>query len=247
MNKRQSTVEIVTVCVVGTFFLMAESSFAQMRTSRSGGSSSLMSSRNGGSSSLTSSRTGGPSGAAGVGEKTDKVEIKRMPPPNKTAMVRTPEFNVNVQNTMPKVTKKPREWALFEVKYESGSKWTDELAFNYYVMSKGRSDEGKELYSFYTTTIRYVDVSRGEHMSCVALPPSLVERFGDPVAIALEIVGKDGTVLDSKSESVMQLPKEWWKDSKVLDNQSVARRNGLVDRSKTPFALINADDYEVIQ
>ena len=25
------------------------------------------------------------------------------------------------------------------------------------------------------------------------------------------------------------------------------RRNGLIDRSKTPFALINADDYEVVQ
>lgn len=251
MNKSQCAREVVTVCVVGTLFLMAETSFAQVRSAnRSGGSSSLMSSRNGGSSSLTSSRTGGQSATAAAGakgEKSDKVEIKRMPPPNKTAMVRTPEFNVNVQNTMPKVTKKPREWALFEVKYESGTKWTDELTFNYYVMSKGKSDEGKDQYSFYTATIRYVDVPKGEHMSCVALAPSLVERYGDPVAVALEIVGKDGTVLDGKSETVMPFPKEWWKDSKVLDSPSVARRNGLVDRSKTPFALINADDYEVIQ
>lgn len=51
-----------------------------------------------------------PGARAAGGEKSDKVEIKRMPPPNKTAMVRTPEFNYNVQNTMPKVSKKPREW-----------------------------------------------------------------------------------------------------------------------------------------
>ena len=55
-------------------------------------------------------------------------------------------------------------------------------------------------------------------------------------------------MLDSKAESLIPYTsKEWWKDSAVLDNPSVTRRNGLVDRSKTPFALINIDDYEVVQ
>jgi hypothetical protein len=84
-------------------------------------------------------------------------------------------------------------------------------------------------------------------MSCVALPPSQVERHGEPVAVALEITNKEGKVMDSKSESTIPLPKEWWKDSKVLDNAALTRRTGLLDRSKTPFALINADDYEVVQ
>jgi len=184
---------------------------------------------------------------AARGAKREGVEITRMPPPNKTAMVRTPEFNVNVQNTMPKVTRKPREWALFEVKYESDAKWADELAFSYHVMTKGKNDEGKDAFSYYTLTLRYLDVPKGEHMSCVAIPPSQIERYGEPVAVALEIVNKEGKVMDSKSESIMPLPKEWWKDSKVLDNPQLTRRNGLVDRSKTPFALINADDYEVVQ
>ena len=185
--------------------------------------------------------------AGAGGDKSDKVEIKRMPPPNKTAMVRTPEFNYNVQNTMPKVSKKPREWALFEVKYETDAKWTDELSFNYHVMTKGKDDEGKDAFSYYTTAVRYIDIPKGEHMSCVSIPPSLVERYGEPVAVALEITGKDGKVLDSKSEAILQLPKEWWKDSNVLDKPQVSRRNGMVDRMKTPFALINADDYEVVQ
>jgi hypothetical protein len=85
-------------------------------------------------------------------------------------------------------------------------------------------------------------------MSCVVLPPSLVERYGEPVSLALEIMGKEGTVLESKSESTIPYPvKEWWKSSQVLDNPQVKRRSGLVDRSKTPFALINAYDYEVVQ
>ena len=84
-------------------------------------------------------------------------------------------------------------------------------------------------------------------MSCAAIPPSLVERYGEPVALALEITGKDGAVLASDSQSLMTLPKEWWKDSKVLDNPNLTRRTGMVDRSKTPFALVNPDDYEVVQ
>ena len=218
--------EHVTVCVTMTILFMAGSLFAQ------------------------AVRQGQP--AAGRGGDKESVEIKRMPPPNKTAMVRTPEFNYNVQNAQPKVSKKPREWALFEVKYESSAKWTDELTFTYHVMTKGKSDEGKDSFSYYTAALRYVDIAKGEHMSCVAIPPSLVERYGEPVAVALEITGKDGKVLDSKSETIMPLPKEWWKESSVMDKQIdnrpvVTRRNGLIDRAKTPFALINVDDYEVVQ
>lgn len=186
--------------------------------------------------------------AAGGAQVVESVKISRFPAPNKAAMVRTPEFNVNVQNTMPKVTRKPREWALFEIKYETGARWTDELSFNYFVMTKGKNDEGKDAFSFYSATVRYVDVPKGDHMSCVAIPPSLIERYGEPVSVALEIVGKDGKILDGKAETLVPYPsKEWWKDSAVLDNPSVTRRNGLVDRSKTPFALINIDDYEVVQ
>lgn len=237
MNRISNEHGRATVCVATALLFLAGSASAQMSTRAGHASSSLKAPQ----STLSTATT-----KVGA-EKGDKVEIKRMPPPNKTAMVRTPEYTVNVQNTVPKISKRPREWALFEVKYETVAKWMDELTFNYYVMTKGKSDEGKEAFSFYSTALRCVDIPRGEHMSCVAIPPSLVERYGEPVAVALEIVGKDGTVLDSKTESIMPLPKEWWKDDKVRDNASVTQRKGLLERSKTPFALINADDYEVVQ
>ena len=181
-------------------------------------------------------------------QRGERVIIKRIPPPNKTAMVRTPEFNYNVQNTVPRTTRRPREWALFEVRYETEARWMDELTFNYHVMTKGRDDDNKEVFSYYTATVRYIDIPKGDHMSCVALPPSLVERYGEPVAIALEVTGKDGSILASESQTLQNFgAQEWWKESKVLDNPIVTRRTGLVDRSKTPFALINADDYEVVQ
>lgn len=232
MKKLQIARQDVWVCMAVTLLMVAGPGMAQ--TSRLG------------------QRTAGPAGgaarAAGNSEKAETVKISRMPPPGKTSMVRTPEFNYNVQNTMPRVTRKPREWALFEVKYETSAKWMDELKFDYHVMTKGKNEEGKEAYSYYTTSIRYVDIPKGDHMSSVAIPPSLAERYGEPVAVALEITGKDGTVLASESPAGgMALPKEWWKDSKVLDNPNVTRRTGMIDRSKTPFALVNPDDYEVVQ
>lgn len=223
-----------TACVAFGVLFVVGSAEAQMRVNQ----------RPGGVGQNPAGR--GTVAATAAGE--EKVEIKRVPPPNKTAMVRTPDFNYNVQNTVPRVTKKPREWALFEVKYETAAKWTDELAFTYHVMCRGKNDEGKDAFSYYTATIRYIDIGKGEHMSCVAIPPSLIERYGEPVSLAIEVVGKEGKVLDSQSESLIPFPtKEWWKDSKVLDNPTVTRRNGMVDRSKTPFALINPDDYEVVQ
>jgi len=194
----------------------------------------------------------GTTAAGGGADAAEKVRIVRFPQPNKTSMIRTPSFNVNVSGLQSSTSKRPREWALFEIRYATGSKWTDELAFNYHVMTKGKDDDGRDMYSYYTLTVRYIDIPpsnrKGDHMSCVALSPSLVERYGEPVSLALEIVGRDGTVLDSKSETTVNYPsKEWWKDSNVLDQPQVKRRPGLVDRSKTPFALINADDYEVVQ
>lgn len=114
-------------------------------------------------------------------------------------------------------------------------------------MTKGKDEEGKDGFSYYTLTLRYIDIPKGEHMSCVALPPSQVERHGEPVAVALEITSKEGKILDSNAASVIPLPEKWWKESKVLDNSALKRRTGILDRSKTPFALINADDYEVVQ
>jgi hypothetical protein len=222
----------VTVCVAATLLCAAEPVWAQTR------------------------RLGQPTAApAGGGAKTeDQVKISRFPPPGKTAMVKTPEFNYSVNNIQPKVTRKQREWALFEVKYETSSKWTDELKFDYHVMTKGKGDDGKEAYSYYAVTVRYIDIPKGDHMSCVALPPSLIERYGEPLALALEVTGKDGTVLAAEALATgIQLPKEWWRDSGVMDKRDAAgnpfltRRSGVVDRSKTPFALINPDDYEVVQ
>jgi hypothetical protein len=227
--KREQTF-LRTVCVVAALFCLAESAVAQVGR--------------------LSQRTA----TSAAAKKEETVRITRFPPPGKTAMVRTPEFNYSVNNVQPRVSRRPREWALFEVRYETSAKWTDELTFIYHVMTKGRDDDNKDIYSYYTATVKYIDIPKGSHMSCVALPPSLVERYGEPVAIALEVSGKDGKVVASEALATgIQLPQEWWRDTNVMDRRDAAgnpflvRRPGLLERSKTPFALVNPDDYEVVQ
>ena len=198
----------------------------------------------------TPARGTAAAGGGGAGASDEKVRIVRFPQPNKASLIRTPVFNVNVNGLQNKLGGKLREWAVFEIQYSTSAKWTDELAFNFHVMTKGKNeDDGKDAFSYYTATVRYIDIPKGNHMSCVVLPPSLVERYGEPVSLALEIMGKEGTVLVSQSESptVPYPSKEWWKDPQVLDSPLCKRRAGLVSRSKSPFALINADDYEVEQ
>lgn len=229
---------LVSSVAVLVTVLVADPVFAQLKT----GTGNRL-------STTGQSRTGGATADKGD-KKDEKVELKRFPKPGKTAMVRTPDFNPSssVGGAQPKISKRPREWALFEIQYATAAKWLDELSFTYHVMTKGKDEEGKDAYSYYTITLRYVNIPKGDHMSCIALPPSMVERYGEPISLALEVVGKDGTVLASQSESNINYPtKEWWKDPNVLDRPQVSRRAGLLDRSKTPFALINADDYEVVQ
>ncbi len=225
---------IAVLAVVGVFLAAGPAAAQQRRLSN-------LNNNNRGSSVNTNRGAAGDTAAA-----EGSVKIERFPAPGKASMVRSPEFNVNANGLQPPLSARKREWALFEIKYSTSAKWMDELSFTYHVLTKGKDEKGADAFNYFTTTVRYVDIPKGEHMSAVALPPSTVERHGAPVALALEIVG-DSNVLDSKSESAMSLPKEWWKDSKVMDDQRMHRRSGLVDRSKTPFALINPNDYEVVQ
>lgn len=184
---------------------------------------------------------------AADGEDEGRVKIERMPSPGKASMIRTPEFNVNVNGLQSPVSSRRREWALFEIKYSTSARWMDELTFTYHLLTKGKDDKGQLQFSYYTLAVRYQDIPKGDHMSCVALPPSQVERYGQPVALALEISGKSEVLAAEEKTSGMTLGKEWWKNSKIMDDPKLKRRNGLVDRSKTPFFLINSDDYEVVQ
>jgi len=159
---------------------------------------------------------------------------------------------------------------VLETKYTTMAKWQDELTFTWHVLldsSKAKEKDPRNLpapYSYYTTQVRYVDIKKGSHMASVCLPPNVLERFGEPCTVTLIITNKDGEQLamhtenqDRNAASAAQGANgKWWENDKFMSWQKtvngeqknqVERRQGLVDRSKTPFWLVNNADYELVQ
>jgi len=224
--------------------------------------------RNRGSSSSSSS-----SREAAQDKMDAKVKISQMPSIGPQSMIQAP--NLTVQGGSQPITKSRRQWGVYEMTYRTAQKWTEDLTVNWYVLSDtkkakqvDRSKSAARLppYVYYTLTTRYVNIPEGDHRSCVCLPPSFIERYGEPVVVSCELITKDGKMLDGenvvngvggiasgKFTEASKEKYEWWNDDKVInakDKQGeplVEARQGLVDRSKSPFWLVNNADYETIQ
>ena len=184
---------------------------------------------------------------------TTQIKIKTMPKPDKVTAP-TPEFQFRGVAPRSLSRGKPREWAVIDVDYETKSqtKWTDTVTATFYVMAEGLSAEKTKEFSFYSLTVRYMNVPDGEHRAGVVLAPSTLERFGNVVAIACEITADGAGAPDVKSENTSRdlhaYKDNWWKEPKILDSPITKKRDGLLlERSKTPFALINIDDYEAVR
>lgn len=189
-------------------------------------------------------------GAPGAAVPEKRImAIRRMPRLNKVKQP-TPQYNTSATRTTPG---RPKEWAVFEITYDTLPDWMDEVVVTYYLMAERRGVEAKKEkekeYTLYQTTVRYADVARGEHTACVVLSPATLLRNGDQfIGLAVEFTSSDGTLLAVQNEVTGSvLPQDWWKKPEVTENKSVIKRDGLMDRSKTPFGLINLDDYEVVK
>lgn len=160
---------------------------------------------------------------------------------------------------------KPREWIVLEAKYQTYVKWQDQLTFTWHVLLETKTAKEKDKkdretlapYSYFTTSVTYSNIPRGAHAASVCLHPSYLERFGEAKAVGLVITNKDGDMLAGDSESEIDGIKshsKFWEDRKVMeaknkdreDEPMVERRQGLLDRSKTIWALVNPNDYELV-
>jgi hypothetical protein len=108
---------------------------------------------------------------------------------------------------------------------------------------------GVDAFSFYQKSVKYVDIEKGRaHMSTVFLRPSAVKRYGKVIASAVEIFIDGDKVAEKSVSSLKVLPEKWWTNAQVTESAAVTSRDGyLLDRSETPFAFVNVDDYEVIK
>ena len=161
---------------------------------------------------------------------------------------------------------KPRKWIVLETKYSTYSRWQDQLTFTWHVLLETKSATEKDKtdkippYSYFSTSVTYANIPKGSHAASVCLSPSYLERFGEPKAVGLVIANKNGEILAGDCESEIKgipthpktLDAAFWNDSKIMNatdankEPMIERRQGLQDRSKTIWALVNPNDYEMV-
>jgi len=187
-------------------------------------------------------RAGDASTTVGA-ELADAVRIRGLEGVGRRGLVKTPEYQTSVTRS----SGVKREWAQIVLRYETRPEWIDALTIKYYVLGMIEKN-GRNVYSLYENAVRYVDIAQGrDHMGTVFLHPNALERFGEVVAAAVEVV-YEGKPLAEESVVDTQLPEKWWKNPAVVNSDALTKREGyLLDRSQSPFAHINIDDFEVIR
>ena len=206
---------------------------------------------------------GADGGAAVAQGKDARVLITRKASLGSACLQSAP--TANGSSYLGKVFKKPRQWIVPELEYQTAADWQDELTVTWHILLDSRNAKQRDKvtkdkepvpqYSYYTVSVRYQNVPKGSHAASCVLPPSILERYGEPAVISVRITNKEGDTLGGQDEGTgtLKLPDEWWTSDQVFSAKDkkgtplIARRQGLLDRSKTIFALINPDDYEAVQ
>ncbi len=167
--------------------------------------------------------------------------------------LRTPVYTVNGGGKIIRTSGSViREWIQVVAEYltlpDPKNRWMDQVSFQFYVLTAVDSKDAKQKeYTIFRGQVNYVDVDRNRRDSkwaALYLKPSVVARYGEPIAVAVE-ASVDGKLVDVKSEvdrrsqEMLSGQKEWWK------NPRLAVKDGyLLKAADTPFAFINYDDFE---
>ena len=189
--------------------------------------------------------------------KEAKVNVDQMPKTGQQCCLPAP--GIQGASMIGVCYTKPRKWIVIETKYTTYAKFLDQLTFNWHVLLETKSakeNKGNKMglppYSYFNTTVTYFNIPQGSHAACVCLPPSYLELYGEPKAIGFTISNQNGDVLGGGTVSEVKGIKpdtQFWEDQKIMGAEMggkpmVERRQGLVDRSKTIWALVNPNDYE---
>ena len=208
-----------------------------------------------------------PAAMAGADEMTTtgkgaKILVDQPPRIGKAACMMGPSLQGSTN--IGQCYKKPRSWIVLETKYTTfgteTSRFLDQLTFTWHVLldtnsateNKGNK-EGLAPYSYFSTSMTYFNIPQGSHASSVVLPPSYLERYGEPKAVGFTITNQNGDELFFGSVSEIKGIKsneKFWDDDKIMNANGkdgkpmIERRQGLLDRSKTIWGLVFPNDYE---
>lgn len=196
--------------------------------------------------------------------RASKVLVDQMPKIGQACCLSAPQIQGATQ--IGQCYAKPRKWIVLETKFTTfgtdDSKFLDQLTFTWHVLldsdsateNKGNKD-GLAPYSYFSTTTTYFNIPQGSHAASVVLPPSYVERYGYPKAVGFVITNENGDELGDNTFCVSEVRgigngEKFWDNNEVMNatgkdgKPMIERRQGLVDRSKTIWALVNPNDYE---
>ncbi len=149
-----------------------------------------------------------------------------------------------------KTSQKSKIWGVFDVSFATAPEWIDSLTVTYTVVMQktGQLKPGEKAISVFQVSVEDPDVEQGrDHKAGAVLKPAALKRFGKVIGFAAEIsVGGKVVAADSQTEGPLRGQEKWWLNPKIMEGANVARRDGyLLDRMKTPFQLVDIDNYEV--
>ena len=203
----------------------------------------------------------------GGSEANVKIEI--FPKLGRAAALNAP--SLPGESLIGSVYSKQRKWIVLEAKYQTYDKVVDQLTFTWHVLleTKTATVKDKDMlakrapYSYFTQRVTYSNIPKGFHAASVCLHPSYYEQYGEPKAVGIVVTDASGKVLAGDCESEIQgieshpksIEAAFWNDDKIMNAKNpksadgdpmIERRQGLQDRSKTIWALVNPNDYELV-
>ena len=145
---------------------------------------------------------------------------------------RTPIIHT-VGGSLPAQTRTP--WLEFELIYEVGQTWLDEVSVDFHIQVHDRPRGGTPV--LFSRPLSFRDVPRGTHRAVVYMHPSSFRRYGS-AAHATALIGVDGR--EQEFITRPQRHDRWWEGHK--------RVKGMLFRAReTPFGIGDGeeDDYAV--
>ena len=146
---------------------------------------------------------------------------------------------------------KAKVWGVFDVAFASKPEWLDELTVTYSVMlfkKDADKDKGEKNFHFFRTTVSYGDIPKDrEHRAGVVLLPVALQRWGVPMGFAAQFTVDGEEVCPAYHVQAGLLDKranDWWSNDNIVAGPLTEVHEGyLLDRAKSPFALVEPDSY----
>ena len=178
--------------------------------------------------------------AAPAAPSSDILRIRKVTELGRDMFQRAPSMG----NRSPK----QKDWGVLDVTFDSAPEWIDEMTVTFTVMLQNKkAKQGEPAFSLLTLTSEYRDIAQGrDRKAGVVVLPVAMERHGQPIGIGVQFF-RDGQLIAESGVGAESLSSQekWWANPRVTDSPNVKKRDGyLIERSKSPFALVDIDSYE---